>query len=209
MKIALFGATGHIGAGILDEALSRGHDVVAVVRDPSRLKVTHPKLQVVQGDVSDTNSFAKAIAGSDASIASLNGPADALVSAANNLLAALPKAGIRRLVWVGGAGSLLTPAGTRVIDAPDFPEAWKGAANAQVKALEAFLATTADIDWTYVSPAGEIGPGPKTGTYRVGDDHLLLDADGHSRISIADFAAGLVDRAEKNDKPRRRITIAY
>ncbi len=213
MKIALFGATGHLGQGILDEALARGYDVIAVVRDPARLERRHDKLHVVTGDVAKPDTWLDAVRGSDAVVASLSARRDGdLASVPGNarvLLDALPKAGVKRLLWVGGAGSLQTAPGVRVLDDPNFPAAWKPEAEAQGKALEVFRASQADIDWTYISPAALIEPGERNGKYRVGGEQLLVDAAGHSRITIPDYAVALLDRIEKHDALRQRITVAY
>ena len=212
MKIALFGATGHIGQGILDEALSRGYDVVAVVRDAARLPQKNAKLTVVTGDAARPESWSDAVRGADAAVASLSARRDGdpeLVPAnARVLIGNLPKAGVQRLFWVGGAGTLEVAPGKRVIDDAHFPAAWKPEAEAQGKALEVFRASQG-ITWTYLSPAALIEPGERTGKYRVGGEQLLVDAQGNSRISIADYAAGLLDRVEKRDAENKRITLAY
>jgi len=213
MKIALFGATGHIGGRILDEALRRGHDVIAIVRDPSRLATSHAHLKIAVGDVADPASFSSAINGADVLIASLSARRDgdptAVPTNARTLLDAASKAGVKRLVWVGGAASLETAPGVKVIDDPHFPEAWKPEANAQAAALDVFRGASTTVDWTYISPAALLEPGERTGRYRVGGDQLLTDANGVSRISIDDYATALLDRAEKNDAPNKRITVAY
>ena len=211
MKIVLFGATGNIGNVILDEALARGHQVTAVVRDPSRLATRHAALSVVTGDVARPESFANALSGADAAIASLNDHADPanVPKQAALLLDALSKAGVSRFAWVGGAGSLEVGPGVRVIDDPHFPAEWKPSANAQIAALAVFRASDAKVDWTYISPAAIIAPGERTGTYRLGDDRLLVDAEGNSRISTADFAIGVLDRIERGDAPKKRVTFAY
>lgn len=213
MKLVLFGATGHVGHAILDEALARGHDVTAIVRDASRLTERQDKLQVVVGDMADPASWLAAAKSADAVIASVsarrNGHGDTLTDAAKTLLDTLPGAGVKRLLWVGGAGSLEVAPGVRVIDDPHFPEAWKAEAQAQARVLDIFRASKADIDWTYISPAALLEDGARTGTYRVGGDQLLTDASGHSRISVPDFAVALLDRVDENDKLRQRITFAY
>lgn len=213
MIIALFGAGGHIGRGILDEALARGHDVVAIVRDPARAKIDNPNVKVVAGDVGNPASYRGALEGADAAIASLSGRRDADASRipkyASILLEALPAAGVKRFVWVGGAGSLEAAPGVKVADDPNFPAAWKPEAQAQAEALALFRASNADIDWTYISPAALIEDGKRSGEYRVGGDKLLVDANGISRITIADYAVAVLDRIENNDKLRQRITVAY
>jgi len=211
MKIVLFGATGNIGEVILDEALSRGHAVTAVVRDPSRLTASHASLTVVQGDVAHPASFAAALPGQDAAIASLNDHANPanVPKQAKALIDALSAARVHRFAWVGGAGGLETAPGVRVIDDPHFPAEWKPAANAQIDAFNVFRDSQADIDWTYVSPAAVIAPGERTGSFRTGSEQLLVDNEGNSKISIADFAIGLLDRIEKGDAARKRVTFAY
>ncbi|HKR76002.1 MAG TPA: NAD(P)-dependent oxidoreductase [Rhodanobacter sp.] len=213
MRIALFGATGHLGRAILDEALARGHAVTAIARDPARLDARHDKLKLVAGDVARPETWVAAVRGSDAAVASLSarrdGNNDSLPANARILLDQLPAAGVPRLVWVGGAGSLETAPGVRVIDDPNFPAAWKPEAEGQARALEAFRASTSPVEWTYISPAALIEDGERTGRYRLGGDQLLVDAEGNSRISVADYAIALLDRVEKNDAPRRRITVAY
>ncbi len=213
MKIALFGATGHLGQGILEEALSRGYDVTAIVRDPARLTQRSDRLKVVTGDVAQAASWLDAVRGADAVVASLSarrdGNPDSVPANASVLLDNLPKAGVKRLLWVGGAGSLEVAPGVKVIDDPHFPDAWKPEANAQGKALDVFRASKADVDWTYVSPAALIEDGARSGKYRVGGDQLLVDANGLSRITVPDYAVALVDRIEQHDALRQRITVAY
>lgn len=213
MKIALFGATGHIGQVILDEALARGHQVTAIVRDPARLAIRHAQLQVIRGDVAQPTHWLDALRGSVAAIASLSARSDGrherVPAAAHILLETLPSIGVSQLAWVGGAGSLETASGVRVMDAPDFPDAWKDVAEAQDQALAVFRSSTSTIDWTYVTPAALLEDGERRGHYRIGADKLLVDASGASRISIADYAVALLDRIEKHDAPRRRISVAY
>lgn len=213
MKLVLFGATGHIGHAILDEALARGHDVTAIVRDASRLKQQHDRLHVVVGTVEQPAIWLAYAKHADAVIASLSprrdGNSDTLPNAAQTLLDTLNGTNLKRLLWVGGAGSLETAPGVRVIDDPHFPEAWKPEAQAQARALDVFRASKADVEWTFISPAALIEDGERTGKYRVGGDKLLVDDKGVSRITVPDYAVALLDRLEKHDALRQRITVAY
>jgi uncharacterized protein len=213
MKLVLFGATGHIGHAILDEALARGHDVTAIVRDAGRLKLQHDRLHVVVGTVEQPAIWLAYAKHADAVVASLSprrdGNIDTLPNAAQTLLDTLNGTNLKRLLWVGGAGSLETAPGVRVIDDPHFPEAWKPEAQAQARALDVFRSSKADVDWTFISPAALIEDGARTGRYRVGGDNLLVDEKGVSRIAAPDYAVALLDRLEKNDALRQRITVAY
>jgi uncharacterized protein len=211
MKIALFGAGGHIGRQIAAEALARGHQVEAVVRDPRKL--TLPGVAVREGDATDAASVARAVAGQDAAIDAVgarlpDGDPQVVVRAVQGLVAGLEQARVARLLVVGGAGSLEVAPGVQVVDTPEFPAAWKPVALAHRDAL-ALLRQNATLDWTYLSPAALIEPGPRTGVYRLGGDQLLTDENGASRISIADYAKALIDELETPRHVRQRMTVAY
>ncbi len=209
MKIALYGATGMIGASILREALSRGHQVTAIVRDPSKLSPAD-HMTALKGDVLDTADVAAAVKGHDAVISSINAPHDdpqVFVRAAQSLVAALKQASVKRVISVGGAGSLEVAPGVKLFETPEFPEAYRAGSKALGAALDVFRAS--DLDWTFISPAGVIAPGDRTGKFRVGGDQLLTDANGASNISVDDYAIGLVDELEQARHIRQRITLAY
>lgn len=213
MKIALFGATGNIGSRILDEAMQRGHEVTAIMRDPSKLPLADPKLQAASGNITDANSYLSAVRGVDAVVVSVsprgNTSGADLVALANDLLAGLPAAGVKRLVWVGGAGTLEVAPGVRAVDTDSFPAEYKAEALALGDVLGVLRASSADIDWTFISPPFVIAPGERTGQYRLGGDQPLFDVQGNSRISNEDYAVALLDCVEKNDAPRKRITVGY
>ncbi|MBO4272932.1 NAD(P)-dependent oxidoreductase [Microbispora triticiradicis] len=118
------------------------------------------------------------------------------------------QAGVRRLVQVGGAGSLEVAPGVRLVDTPDFPEVYKKEALAGAATL-ALYREAGDLDWTYVSPAAEIAPGERTGSYRLGGERLLTDAEGRSFVSAEDYAVAVADLLEKGGHARERITVAY
>ena len=214
MKIVVFGASGAIGRGVTAELLERGHTVTAATR--SGAPVEGLVVRSVTGDASDPGSVARLAAGQDA-VASATGPRrdhgedpeDSLLGAARGLAEGLRRAGVHRLVVVGGAGSLEVAPGQRLVDSPAFPPAWKAAALAHARALDEVYRGIQDLDWTYVSPAGVIVPGERTGEFRVGGDQLLVDQAGQSRISLPDFAIAVADELEHGEAFRRRITVAY
>ena len=196
MRIALFGATGTVGSRIAKEAQSRGHSVTPIARSGA--------------DARDAAAVAKAVAGHDAVVSAVGprGSPDELSEAARGLIAGSRKAGVPRLLIVGGAGSLEVAPGKRLVDTPQFPAGWKPVALAHASALEVYRKER-DLDWTYLSPAALLEPGPRTGRYRTGDDRLITDAKGDSRISTEDFAVALVDELEKPRHSRRRFTVAW
>ncbi|HFG2243613.1 TPA: NAD(P)-dependent oxidoreductase [Vibrio cholerae] len=212
MKVAILGASGWIGSHLAAEAKMRGHEVVAVVRDPA--KVTLKGVAVQQLDILNPESSLKSVLeGVDAVVASIGGRAagnhEMVAKTAQRLLNELPQAGVARLLWVGGAGSLEVAPGVKLVTVPGFPEEYKGEALAQGEALEVFRASNSDVNWTFVSPAAEIFPGDKQGQYRVGGDQLLTDSEGNSRISVADYVVALIDELEYAEHPRQRIGVAY
>ncbi len=211
MNIVVYGASGMIGQRITQEALNRGHKVTAVVRNPSRLTLTHPNLTVEKGNMLDPNDVARVAAGHDAVINAtrqpVNEPGQSYSDAARALIEGLTRAGVRRLIVVGGAGSLEVAPGLQLVDTPDFPPAWKPGALAMRDALDIYR--SADLDWTYFSPAGFISPGERTGKYRTGTEQLVTDEKGESRISAEDYAAALVDELENPRFVRRRFPASY
>ena len=212
MKIVLFGASGTIGSSIAGETLARGHQVMAVVRDPTRVGPPHPALSVVAGNVLEPSNVAAVVAGHDVVTSAVGPrlPSDApklVVDAARSLMDGLAQARVNRLVVVGGAGSLEVAPGVQLVDTPEFPAAWKGIALAHRDALAVYRG--AALDWTYISPAALIGPGERTGQYRTGTDQLLTDKEGESRISVEDFAVAFVDEIENQRFVRQRMTVAY
>ncbi|HEY0563938.1 MAG TPA: NAD(P)-dependent oxidoreductase [Terriglobales bacterium] len=209
MNVALIGASGTIGSRILEELLSRGHRVKAIVRHAGKLN-PHPNLTVAQADVLDPRNLEDLLQGLDAVISAYAPPLEnpkLLLDATQGLLEALRRSGIRRFIMVGGAGSLEVAPGKRLVESDEFPPAWKPIALAHANALE--LLRPSDLDWTSVSPAAYIAPGEKTGHFRLGTDQLLTDAQGVSRISAEDFAIALVDELEQPKHIQRRFTVAY
>lgn len=212
-KIALFGATGTIGSRVLREALDRGHQVTAVVRDPAKVTEQHPNLTVTTGDVLDPASVTEAARGRDVVVSAVgggDGPGHlaTIEPAAKSLVAGLRALGDEapRLVAVGGAGSLRTPDGKQVWDAEGLPEFLLQIMHAHGDALD-FYRTVSDVRWTNISPAGLIEPGERTGTYRTALDDLVLDADGKSRISAEDYAVALIDEIETPKHVGERFTV--
>ena len=212
MKIALVGATGNIGRQIARHALANGHQVTAIVRSEKQLPAELDGAALAVAPLDDSAALAAVIAGHDV-LASAYGPRPGddigqIAVVAGQLLDAARLAGVPRLVVVGGAGSLEVAPGVQLVDTPDFPAAYKPYALAAREALKQLQAVQ-DIDWTFFSPAAEIGPGEERGQYRVQAKAFLADADGHSRISYADYGAAFVQELETHAHPREIITAAY
>jgi len=214
MRIALIGATGMIGQRILIEALSRGHHVTAIARDPAKV-APRANLEVKTGDVMKPETLIPAIATSDVLVSSCAPPPDnprqaiESVRTLTEAVASAAKTGNHtlRLLMVGGAGSLEIAPGVQLVDTPNFPEAWKPISLAHRDALAALR--KAPINWTYFSPAAFIQPGTRIGRYRTGTEQLVTDAKGESRISAEDYAVAMLDEIEKPRFIRQRFTAAY
>ena len=213
MKIVVFGATGNVGRRVMKEALFRRHTVTGVARKPSPL--SEAGARIVSGDATDVASVIATVDGADTVVNAISprpgstGKAPSLITVARVLLEALPKAGVKRLLVVGGAGSLQGPGGVQLVDSPGFPEAYKAEALAQRDALGVYRAEGGAVEWTYLSPAVEIGAGERTGKYRTGEDQVVADAKGKSFISFEDFAVAILDELERRRFIRKRFTVAW
>lgn len=208
MKIAIVGASGKAGSLIMKEALERGHDVTAIVRSAS--KITEQNAAVLEKDVfslttSDLNGF-------DVVVNAFGAPAGQEhlhVEAGNVLIEALKGAHHTRLLVVGGAGSLFVDEEktTRVLETPDFPEAYLATAQNQGENLR-ILQGTDSIQWTFISPSAFFDPqGARTGSYKLGKDHLLVNAKGQSYVSYADYAIAVLDEIENPQHLNQRFTV--
>jgi putative NADH-flavin reductase len=203
MKVALIGASGNIGSQIMSEAASRGHQVTGVARNIEKI-AAKAGVTPAQGDLSDAAALGKVLAGHDAIISSVR----FRMFKPEQLLDAVRQSGVKRLIVVGGAGTLEVRPGVALLDTPEFPAAAKDEATAGRAAFNA-LRQASDLEWTFLSPSAVIGPGERTGKFRVGGDMLLTGSDGKSRISIPDFAIAMVDELEKAQHVRQRFTVGY
>lgn len=213
-SIVLIGATGMIGQRILHEALSRGHNVTAVVRDTSRTGEQRANLDYRTGDTFQPDTITAAAVDHDVVVSAYGpGPKDdpsLLVKAAHSLIEALTRVEPIRLIAVSSAGSLEVGPGVQLMNTPDFPAAWTGFAQAHAEALDVYRkAGFAGFDWTAVSPPALIEPGARTGHYRTDLDQLIVDSKGKSYISAEDFAVAVVDEIEKPRFREQRFTVGY
>ncbi len=212
MKVAIIGATGFVGSALLKEAVARGHEVTALVSDPSKLPVAHD-VQAVQGDVLAQDDLAAKLKGNQAVLSAFSGHAQTDVlgyylKGIRSIVSAVKQAGVARLLLVGGAGGLEVAPGVQLIDTPQFPAEWKGTAEGARQALDV-LRQERDLDWTVLAPSAHLEPGERTGKFRLGTDALLVDTEGRSHISLADYAAAMIDELEKPAHSRTRFTVGY
>ncbi|GMK47564.1 NAD(P)-dependent oxidoreductase [Paenibacillus glycanilyticus] len=208
MKIAVVGATGKAGQFIVKEALSRGHEVTAVVRN--RAKVTEEGVQVIEKEVFDLTTAD--LQGFDVVVNAFGAPLGQEhlhVTAGKALIDALSGTDTR-LIVIGGAGSLYVDEAKTVqlFNTPDFPEMFLATAKNQGQNLEDLKQSTG-LKWTFVSPSAFFDPeGKRTGSYTQGKDHLLVNSKGHSYVSYADFAIAIVDEAENAAHVNERFTVS-
>lgn len=214
-NVVLIGASGFVGTAILNELLNRGHKVTAIVRDPAKVTASNPNLKVIQADVTDTDVLIEASKGKDAVISAYN-PGWKNPNIYEETLKNYPlivdsvkKAGVERLLIVGGAGTLFYASGKMVMDADDVPAKLLPG----IKSLGEFYLNTLrkenDIDWIFLSPAANMTPGERTGKFRIGKDDLVVDVNGDSNISVEDYAVAMVDELEQKHHHKERFTIGY
>jgi uncharacterized protein len=214
-KIVLIGASGFVGTAIMHEALNRGHQVKAIVRNPEKINLRHHNLTIEKGDVSSAQLVSKLCRGADAVISAYN-PGWANPEIARDTLIIYPailegvkKSGVTRFLAVGGAGSLFVSPGVRLMDAGIIPESYLPAVKALASIYLDHLAAEKTLDWVFFSPAGNIAAGKRTGKFRLGKDELITGPDGKSNISVEDFAMAMMDEVEHPAHHRERFTIGY
>ena len=208
MKIAVIGANGKAGNLLVKEALARGHEVTAVVRDHS--KISNPEVKILEKDLFDltyddlkANEViidAFAVWSED----QLHQHKTSLVHL-SDILSGKPN----RLLIVGGAGSLYVDPEhkLRLMNTPDFPDMFKPLASNMADAFDT-LKTREDVNWTYLSPAADFSAdGERTGKYKSGGEELMTNSQGLSNISYADYAIAMIDEAEQAKHVKERFTV--
>ncbi|OMI41294.1 NAD(P)-dependent oxidoreductase [Streptomyces sparsogenes] len=210
-RIAVFGAGGRVGRHLVAEADGRGHQVTAVVRDPAKYPgLAAGNVTVVAGDVTDPAGVAAAVTGHDAVISSIYrediDAKELYGGAARALLAGLGEAGVGRLVVIGLAATLETERGVRVLDAPDFPEAFRTFALGHAAGLEVLRSAPPELDWLVANPPMNLEwEGARTGRYRLFGGQL---PPGGGRISYADLAIAVLDEIETPQHHRTQLAVA-
>jgi putative NADH-flavin reductase len=197
MTVVVFGPTGMIGSCVVAELERRGRTVIGASRS-SGVDITSPE------------AVAGAVAGADVVVCAISarGAHYTLADVTGSLIDGLRTAGVRRVLIVGGAGSLLVQGGGRLVDTPDFPDVYKDEANQGADSLDLWRAVD-DLEWTYVSPAAFIHPAQRTGAYRLGGDQLLVDDAGASEISAEDYAIAIADLVDSGEHVRERVNVAW
>jgi len=213
MKITVLGATGNAGSRLVTEALSRGHEVTAVVRNSNSSNDLPAAVRVRTGDVGNVADVTRVSNGQDVVISAIRPPSgheSSIISTTRSLMDGLAQTGVRLLV-VGGAATLTVPGtdGKTVIEDSNYlPVSARHIGKASADQFEVCLAEIR-VDWAYLSPAAQFAPGERTGKFRLGCDELLVDAEGISKISMEDAAVALLDEVEQPRHHRVRFTAAY
>src|SRR6266571_1278986 len=166
MKIALIGATGFVGSAVLNEALNRGHEVTAIARNTNKITISSEKLKTVIADVDNTEALSKVLAGNDAVVNAFNAGwtnpnlYNDFIIGSESIQQAVKLSGVKRLLVVGGAGSLEMAPGVQLVDTPEFPAEWKSGATAARDYLN-ILKKETELNWTFISPAANLHPGKR------------------------------------------------
>ncbi|MBQ0138156.1 MAG: NAD(P)-dependent oxidoreductase [Kurthia sp.] len=206
MKIAIIGATGKAGNKILKEAIAAGLDTTAIVRNSKKIAENIPVIEkdIMDLTADDVKEFDTVVSAFGAPV----GHQELHVTIGRHLIDIFTGLD-NRLIVVGGAGSLYVDPDKkiRVMDTPDFPEAFLDTATNQGKNFEDLQAST--INWTFVSPSAFFDvDGPRTGKYSKGEDHLLVNEKGESYVSYADFAVAIIDEIKAPSHIKSRFTVA-
>jgi putative NADH-flavin reductase len=217
MKIAIIGATGFVGAHVLTELTNRGHQVTAIARNISKINTDSELAKPVEADIADEAALAELLKGHDAVVSTYNAGwtnpdlYNDFLKGSKTIQAAVKSSGVKRLLVVGGAGSLEVAPGVQLVDTPHFPEAYKAGATSARDYLN-ILKEETELDWTFLSPAIEMHPGTsgvRKGEYRTGLDNPVVGADGKSVISVEDLAVAIADEIEVPQFVKKRFTVSY
>lgn len=215
MKIAIIGASGFVGTSLLNELGNRNHSITAIARNPKKEQIENRKWE--KADVTNIEELARAISGHDIVISAFNAGwqnpnlYDDFIAGSKKIQEAVKKSGIKRLIVIGGAGSLFVAPNVQAVDTPDFPKEYYPGASAARDYLN-ILKTEKELDWVFFSPAFEMHQGittGRTGKYRLGLEHPVFDDNQRSILSVEDLAVVIADEAENPKHHQVRFTAAY
>jgi len=214
-NVVLVGASGFVGTALLNELLNRGHKVTAIVRNPEKITVKSDLLSVAKADVSTAETVTQLCPGVDEVISAYNpgwtNPKiyEDTLKGYSAILEGVKKAGVKRLLCVGGAGTLFCAPNLRVMDSGVIPDSFMPGVKGLAEFYLTILMNEKIIDWIFFSPAGTITPGQRTGKFRLGKDDLIVDKNGNSNISVEDYAMAMIDELENPKHHQERFTIGY
>lgn len=216
MKIALIGASGFVGTAVLNELVERGNTITAIVRNPERV-TENTLVTAVKADIQNEDELADVLEGHDAVVNSFS-PGIASTNIYEDYLRgniaiqnSTRKSGVKRLLVIGGAGSLYIAPELQLVDSPEFPADWKAGASSARDYLNVIKKEN-ELEWTFISPSIEMyngNGGVRLGTYRTGLDTPVYDENGRSFISVEDLAIAIVDELEQPQFIRQRFTVGY
>lgn len=214
-QVVIIGASGFVGSALLDEALGRDWQVKALVRNAGKIRRRGPELKVVETDVTDEGRLEQLVSGAEAVISAFN-PGwtnpniyDETLEGYRAIIEGVRRSGVKRLLVVGGAGSLYVEPGVRVMDGP-VPERILPGVRSLAQIYYDFLMPEKELDWIFLSPSANLEAGERTAQFRLGKDDLLVDeATGKSHISVLDYAVAMIDELEEPKHHRERFTVGY
>ena len=218
MRVAVIGATGFVGSEIVKELINRNHSIKAFSRNKDKVIVSK-NVAAVEVDVNNIEALVTDLQGADVVVSAYNAGwsnpdlYNDYIKGSNAIEQATKQAGVKRLIVVGGAGSLYVndQKELQLVDVPGFPDEIKPGATA-ARDYYNTLQNNQNLDWTYFSPAPEMHQGTsgvRKGTYRLGTDVPVFDEAGHSILSVEDVAVVIADEVENAKHVKQRFTAAY
>jgi len=215
MKIAIIGSTGFVGRNITKELLLRNHTVSGFSRNAQESNI--PNLSNFSVDITDIEKLAELLNGHDVVVSAYNAGwtnpnlYNDFLKGSQSIQEAVKKSGVKRLIIIGGAGSLFISENTQIVDTPEFPnDIYPGAAAA--RDYLNILKSENQLDWAFFSPAIEMHPGitiGRTGKYRLGKDNPVFDENNRCVLSVEDLAVVIADEIENPKHHKVRFTAAY
>ncbi len=216
MKIAVIGASGFVGKHLVSELVNRKHSIKAFARNSENI-LAHENVEKIALDVNDVEKLATNLADVDVVVSAYNAGwtnpnlYDDFLKGSKAIQEATKKAGVKRLIVIGGAGSLQATPEIQIVDTPEFPAEIRPGALAARDYLN-ILKEETELNWTFFSPAPEMHPGTsgvRKGTYRLGTDYPVADENGRSVLSVEDLAVVVADEVEQPKHIKQRFTAAY
>ena len=208
MKIIVFGATGDVGKELVKQALYNGDNVKAFGRNVFTEGLPEDdKLELVQGALFDEGEVLKAIKGCDVVVSAIGGAYDGTDKTRSlgmkNIVKQMEKAGIKRIVALGGMGVLDSEDGKMIMEEENFPVEFYPVSQEHKKALD-FLSNST-LSWTFVCPS-MIAAGEPTGMFKTTVNHLPFP--NNSKVSSGDLALFMLKEMSADEYVKQKVGIS-
>lgn len=198
MKITVFGSSGKTGIEVVKQALGKGFEVNAFVRDASKFSITNSNLKTFVGDVNDASTYDQVLDDSDAVVITLSGT---VTDGVKNIISGMKAKGVNKIVLMSSYPMSGSVEGMNYLKSAGMDDAKIGGMMPMIqeKIDEEILVSKSGLSWTIVRPTF-LKDEAKIGNYRMLESAEFTAKDGINRADVADFILKVLETSDWDNK---------